>query len=82
MCDPVTLLAVGATIFGATQSNDAPDAVIPATPVQDAKEDTDAEVVLNSDLDDEVVVEEEEKKKLTEGSGLNTANTQTGISIL
>ena len=83
MCDPLTLLAGIGAITGAKKQTPPPESA-PAAPVEDAKAETGADVILGGELDSATATK---KKKTTGsgdkqgGSGLRTGN-KTGLSIL
>lgn len=84
MCDPATL-ALGLMGILGSKPQKPPAAAIPATAVQDAQEETGAEVILGGDRDVDAVEDAKIKtttSKKTSGSGLNTNAKATGISIL
>lgn len=82
MCDPITLIGGALSLIGGGASKP-PKPVIPAAPVEDAKKETGAEILLG----DERTSTETKKKTTTapktSGSGLKTSGSgRTGINIL
>lgn len=84
MCDPTMILGA-ISLIGASKKAKPPPAAIPAAPVEDAKAETGADVVLGSDRDDPATATKNKttktNTKTTAGSGLK-AGGQAGLRIL
>jgi hypothetical protein len=88
MCDPISLLAMATGLSGASAAVTKPPAAkLPATPVQDAKAETGAEVSLGGDRASDAAaaankLAKTSTAKKTGGSGLKAGSKSTGLSIL
>jgi hypothetical protein len=77
----MTILGAVGMLAG-SKTPKAPTPAIPAAPIEDATEETGADIILGGELtDDETLTKKKATTATTSGSGLSI-NSSTGINIL